>query len=87
MSATTPPELRHEEFPLFPTFAELGVPSPLVAALAARGVDQPFALQALTIPDVLAGVRCATSGSSLACGEAPAHRLDPPPPTSKRSQP
>ena len=63
MSATTPPELRHEEFPLFPTFDELGVPSPLVAALAASGVDQPFAVQALTIPDVLAG--------RDVCGRAP----------------
>ena len=63
MSATTPPALRHEEFPLFPTFAELGVPSALVAALAARGVEQPFEVQALAIPDVLAG--------RDVCGRAP----------------
>jgi len=40
---------------LLPTFADLGVPSPLVAALAARGIDTPFPVQALTIPDALAG--------------------------------
>src|SRR5436190_18480789 len=49
--------------PLFPTFADLGVPSPLVAALAARGIDQPFEVQALTIPDAIAG--------RDVCGRAP----------------
>jgi len=48
---------------LFPTFVELGVPSPLVAALAARGVHQPFEVQARTIPDALAG--------RDVCGRAP----------------
>jgi superfamily II DNA/RNA helicase len=37
------------------TFADLGVPSPLVAALAAGGIDTPFAVQALTIPAGIAG--------------------------------
>jgi superfamily II DNA/RNA helicase len=37
------------------TFAELGVPEPLVAALAADGIAEPFPIQALTIADGLAG--------------------------------
>ncbi|HEY1740902.1 MAG TPA: DEAD/DEAH box helicase [Acidimicrobiia bacterium] len=38
-----------------PTFAALGVSERLAAALAAGGISQPFAIQALTIPDALAG--------------------------------
>ncbi|MFM7223882.1 MAG: DEAD/DEAH box helicase, partial [Actinomycetota bacterium] len=45
------------------TFADLGVPPRLVAALAARGIDQPFEVQALTIPDAIAG--------RDVCGKAP----------------
>jgi superfamily II DNA/RNA helicase len=37
------------------TFASLGVPPELVAALGAAGIDQPFPIQSLTIPDALAG--------------------------------
>ena len=37
------------------TFASLGVPPELVAALSAAGIDQPFPIQSLTIPDALAG--------------------------------
>lgn len=37
------------------TFAELGVPAPLVAALAADGKTQPFPIQADTLPDTLNG--------------------------------
>ena len=37
------------------TFADLGVPGALVTALAARGVESPFPVQALTIPDAIAG--------------------------------
>jgi superfamily II DNA/RNA helicase len=37
------------------TFETLGVSPDLVAALAADGIDSPFPIQALTIPDVLAG--------------------------------
>ena len=33
------------------TFADLGVPDRLVAALAARGIEQPFDVQASAIPD------------------------------------
>jgi superfamily II DNA/RNA helicase len=37
------------------TFGALGLPSDLVAALAEAGIDEPFPIQALTIPDALAG--------------------------------
>jgi superfamily II DNA/RNA helicase len=37
------------------SFAELGVPAPVVAALAARGITTPFPIQAATLPDSLAG--------------------------------
>jgi superfamily II DNA/RNA helicase len=37
------------------TFDALGVSPDLVAALAVRGIDSPFPIQALTIPDALAG--------------------------------
>jgi superfamily II DNA/RNA helicase len=36
-------------------FADLGVPAPIVAALAERGIDFPFPIQAATLPDSLAG--------------------------------
>ncbi|MBV5244552.1 MULTISPECIES: DEAD/DEAH box helicase [Mycolicibacterium] len=38
-----------------PTFADLGVPAPLVKALAERGIAEPFPIQAATLPDSLAG--------------------------------
>ncbi len=38
-----------------PTFAQLGVPARLVAALAAGGVTTPFPIQTATLPDSLAG--------------------------------
>ena len=37
------------------TFARLGVSAPLVEALAAQGIIEPFPIQALTIADALAG--------------------------------
>jgi superfamily II DNA/RNA helicase len=37
------------------TFAELGVPAPLVAVLAANGVTEPFPIQTATLPDAIAG--------------------------------
>jgi superfamily II DNA/RNA helicase len=43
----TPPEAA--------TFAELGIPAPLVAALRKRGIDAPFAIQTRAIPDAVAG--------------------------------
>ncbi len=38
-----------------PSFAALGVPSVLVAALAERGIEAPFPIQAATLPHSLAG--------------------------------
>jgi superfamily II DNA/RNA helicase len=38
-----------------PSFAELGVDPSLVASLKAAGIETPFAVQALTIPDAIAG--------------------------------
>jgi superfamily II DNA/RNA helicase len=37
------------------SFADLGVSPDLVAALAQRGITEPFPVQTLTIPDALAG--------------------------------
>jgi superfamily II DNA/RNA helicase len=37
------------------SFAEAGVPAPIVAALAAAGITAPFPIQAATLPDALAG--------------------------------
>ncbi|MCX7523157.1 DEAD/DEAH box helicase [Microbacterium sp. STN6] len=37
------------------TFASLGVPAPLIAALTAEGKTEPFPIQADTLPDTLAG--------------------------------
>ena len=37
------------------TFADLGVPNDLVKTLRARGIDNPFPIQALTVADGLAG--------------------------------
>jgi superfamily II DNA/RNA helicase len=55
------------------TFADLGVPAPLVAALGEDGITLPFPVQAATLPDALAGVdilgRAQTgSGKTLAFG-------------------
>jgi len=38
-----------------PTFSALGVPAPLVAALTASGITEPFPIQQDTLPDTLAG--------------------------------
>lgn len=38
-----------------PTFADLGVPTALTAALAGAGISAPFPIQAATLPDALAG--------------------------------
>jgi superfamily II DNA/RNA helicase len=46
-----------------PTFSDLGVPSDLVAALQRRSITEPFAVQAATIPDAMAG--------RDVCGKAP----------------
>ena len=56
-----------------PTFAQLGVPEPISRSLAAHGITDPFAIQAATIADALAGRdicgRAPTgSGKTLAFG-------------------
>jgi superfamily II DNA/RNA helicase len=55
------------------TFTAMGLPEPLVRALAAGGIDAPFAIQSGTLPDALAGRdilgRAQTgSGKTLAFG-------------------
>jgi superfamily II DNA/RNA helicase len=40
---------------LHPGFGELGVPGPLVSALAGAGITTPFPIQAAALPDALAG--------------------------------
>jgi superfamily II DNA/RNA helicase len=56
-----------------PSFADLGVPSDLVATLSARGIDQPFLIQALAVADGCAGRDVSAeaptgSGKTLAFG-------------------
>src|SRR3954462_8072428 len=63
------------------SFADLGVSKPVVQALAARGINHPFAVQQLAIADVLAGhdvlVQSPTgSGKTLAFGVPMADRLE-----------
>jgi superfamily II DNA/RNA helicase len=50
-------------FPSQPTFASLGVPSDIVAALSRKSITEPFPIQSATIPDALAG--------RDVCGKAP----------------
>ena len=62
------------------SFAELGLPEPLVATLERRGITSPFPIQAMTIPDVLAGRDVAGraptgSGKTLAFGLPALQRL------------
>jgi superfamily II DNA/RNA helicase len=64
-----------------PTFAELGLPEPVVRALTAGGFTEPFPIQAATLPDTIAGRdllgRGQTgSGKTLAFGLALLSRLD-----------
>ena len=49
--------------PLQPSFASLGVPSDIVAALDRKSITEPFPIQSMTIPDALAG--------RDVCGKAP----------------
>jgi ATP-dependent RNA helicase RhlE len=62
------------------SFADLGVSKPVVAALAKRGIETPFAVQKLVIADVLAGhdvlAQSPTgSGKTLAFGLPLADRI------------
>ena len=55
------------------TFADLGISSAVLSALTARGIKEPFPIQRLAVPDVLAGrdvlVKSPTgSGKTLAFG-------------------
>ena len=64
------------------SFADLGVSKPVVRALAARGINQPFAVQRLVIDDVLSGhdvlVQSPTgSGKTLAFGVPIVDRVEP----------
>jgi superfamily II DNA/RNA helicase len=68
----TEPVAPTESLPL-PSFAELGLPDALLRALVDAGLTHPFAIQAATLPDALAGRdvlgRAATgSGKTLAFG-------------------
>jgi superfamily II DNA/RNA helicase len=63
------------------TFSDLGVPESLMAALALRGIERPFEIQAITIPDALAGRdlcgRAPTgSGKTIAFGVPLLARID-----------
>ena len=63
------------------TFAHLGLPQPLVRALAKGGINEPFPVQAATIPDVLAGKDVSGkaptgSGKTLAFGLPLLARVD-----------
>ncbi|WP_344056947.1 DEAD/DEAH box helicase, partial [Microbispora corallina] len=67
VTTLTPGETSREEF------AQLGLPAPLVAGLARRGITAPFPIQRAAIPDILAGLdvlgRGQTgSGKTLAFG-------------------
>ena len=57
LSSTVSPARRQHGNPAAPaTFASLGVPALLVAALAKDGIAVPFPIQAATLPDSLAGL-------------------------------
>jgi superfamily II DNA/RNA helicase len=74
------PPFRQELENLPSTFAALGVPTRLCEQLARRGIDEPFPIQAATLPDALAGRdicgRAPTgSGKTIAFGLAVAARV------------
>lgn len=63
------------------TFAQLGLPKPLVRALTERGITDPFPVQGATIPDALAGKDVSGkaptgSGKTLAFGLPLLARVD-----------
>ncbi len=63
------------------TFADLGISDPIVGALRKQGIVEPFAVQRLVIPDVLAGrdvlAKSPTgSGKTLAFAAPLADRID-----------
>jgi ATP-dependent RNA helicase RhlE len=67
---------------LISTFAGLGVSEPVARALGERGIERPFAVQSMVVPDVLDGhdvlVKSPTgSGKTLAFGVPMADVVDP----------
>jgi len=67
---------------LHSTFADLGVSEPVSGALAERGIETPFTVQSMVVPDVLDGhdvlVKSPTgSGKTLAFGVPMADLVDP----------
>jgi superfamily II DNA/RNA helicase len=71
------------------SFALLGVPERVAAALSRKGIDEPFPIQAATIPDALAGRDIAGraptgSGKTLAFGVAVAAHVGETAPTPRR---
>ena len=63
-TSTREPSRRHQAHPdvrktpkvtTDKTFADLGVPAPLIKVLTARGITRPFPIQSETLPDTLAG--------------------------------
>ncbi|MCZ2829799.1 DEAD/DEAH box helicase [Modestobacter sp. VKM Ac-2986] len=72
-SEISAPEAEVAPEPTGPTFAQLGLPQPLVTALERKGIRHPFAIQTSALPDALAGRdvlgKAATgSGKTLAFG-------------------
>lgn len=64
------------------TFSSLGISAPVVDALARRGIDAPFPVQTMVVPDALAGrdvlAKSRTgSGKTLAFALPIVERLDP----------
>jgi len=55
LEADADAEVGAEAGPEAVTFAQLGLPTPLVNALAANGIDRPFPVQMLCIPPALEG--------------------------------
>src|SRR5829696_5030976 len=81
-SVVTPPEPTSGASPMSQSFAALGVSVPVVAALAERGIDEPFAIQRLVIQDVLDGrdvlAKSPTgSGKTLAFAIPMIERIEP----------
>ena len=71
------------------SFADVGIPPALVKALQRRGIDTPFAIQSVTIPDLIAGKnvlgRASTgSGKTLAFGLPALIRISGTPARAKR---
>src|ERR687897_3753274 len=64
------------------SFRGLGVSAPVAEALAARSIHEPFAIQALALPDALAGLDVLAksptgSGKTLAFAVPIVERTDP----------